>query len=163
MENINGIYCLFKNKKIVYIGQTDNVQRRLDEHNEDKLKLFNRVLALKIGKNTISDNMDGYSIEDVRRNKEMREILEIGLISMYKPKYNSLRIMNSFEEWLRLLPSTTYYKKDKNSYNEYFIRIGKLSKILVEFIHASDEIKIIKLIPPVEINLDNSKTTEMIK
>jgi len=153
MKNINGIYCLFKNKKIVYIGQTDNVQRRLDEHNEEKVKLFNRVLALKIGKNTLLDNMDGYSIEDVRRNKEIREILEIGLISMYKPKYNSLKIMNSFEEWLHLLPSTTYYKKDENSYTEYFIRIGKLSKILVEFMNSPDEMKIIKLIPSIEIKL----------
>ncbi len=44
----SGIYFLIKNKKVVYVGQSNNVIRRIGKHIEDSIKKFDAVTYIEI-------------------------------------------------------------------------------------------------------------------
>lgn len=61
--------------KIVYIGRTDNIERRVNEHKKDKLK-----------------NFTGNIYYSIHRHKTASKAYEYFLINKYKPLYNSALI-----------------------------------------------------------------------
>jgi hypothetical protein len=40
---VSGLYALYQDATLVYIGQSENIMRRLSEHRAEGLKVFNRV------------------------------------------------------------------------------------------------------------------------
>ena len=77
-----GIYRLYLNDEIVYIGKSDvNVMKRICDHYFEKTKLF--------------DSFTFTSCNDLN-NSELSE-LESKLIKKYNPKYNILNL----EKWMK--------------------------------------------------------------
>jgi len=76
-KNITGIYFLFKDRELVYIGCTDNIMRRVAQHSADKGC-----------RGTTGKDWDYFSF--IEYNKEMKERLELELflIRKLKPIYN---------------------------------------------------------------------------
>lgn len=72
IKNIKGIYFLYKNNDIVYIGQTKNLISRLAVHLADKNKDF-----------------DSYKFLELPHNMNLNK-LERFLIKKFKPEYNIL-------------------------------------------------------------------------
>jgi len=71
-ETRSGIYFLYDNDELVYIGQAFNISRRILEHLNEGVKEFNKVR---------------YNIVQVEALNEV----ETTLISSLKPKYNHAR------------------------------------------------------------------------
>jgi hypothetical protein len=71
-ETRSGIYFLYNNDELVYIGQAYNLSRRILDHLNEGIKVFNRVR---------------YNIVPV----ESLNDVETTLISSFKPKYNIAR------------------------------------------------------------------------
>lgn len=44
----SGLYALFQDDVLVYIGQSEHIHRRLREHRMDGAKVFNRVLFYQL-------------------------------------------------------------------------------------------------------------------
>lgn len=65
---IAGIYCLLQDEKIVYIGQSKSVIRRIGWHLSTNKKKFNKFSFLVL--------------------KHRRDDLEAELIEKFQPKYN---------------------------------------------------------------------------
>jgi len=68
-SNKCGIYCLFMDKKIVYIGKSVNIDIRVNTHNNEDFKVF-----------------DEYSYIEV--DEKHLDVFERILINKYLPKYN---------------------------------------------------------------------------
>ena len=43
LETRSGVYFLYQNEKLVYIGKANNITRRILEHIEEGVKVFNSV------------------------------------------------------------------------------------------------------------------------
>lgn len=101
LKRQNGLYFLYNNDELVYIGQSKSVYTRVLEHIVDNKKTFNDVTAL-------------YH-EDVTNS----EIMEIALIYLKKPKYNKL-VIQDIGKFLFLLPSCVgeFFKNKENVLNE---------------------------------------------
>lgn len=65
-----GVYLLFDDGKVVYVGQTNDIFRRISEHSRDGSKAF--------------DNFKYLECDD----EKTRLMIEYHLIQRYKPKYN---------------------------------------------------------------------------
>ena len=63
-----GVYFLYDGEELVYIGQSDNIYRRIGQHISDGVKRFDSFCFYEVG--------------------EERIILESYLINKFKPKYN---------------------------------------------------------------------------
>ncbi len=83
LRKVTGIYLLYKEEELVYIGQSTNIYVRVLEHICDREKDFDSVYGISI-------------IEE-------RELLEVCLISRLKPKYNKL-FVDSYKWFTKLLP-----------------------------------------------------------
>ena len=51
----SGVYFLIKNKKVVYVGQSNNVIRRIGKHIEDGIKEFDACTYIEIKGKYIDD------------------------------------------------------------------------------------------------------------
>jgi len=65
----SGIYKLYNGGKLVYIGKSTNIGRRVKQHRSDSAFLFDYVISYEI------------AVEDL-------EVVETALIKKYKPVYN---------------------------------------------------------------------------
>lgn len=65
---LQGIYRLYKDEKIVYIGQSNDINNRIEEHKRDKI-------------------FDSYDYCEIN-SKSDRSIYELYYIAKYKPLYN---------------------------------------------------------------------------
>ena len=68
----HGVYFLIKNKKIIYIGRSNNVIRRIGRHIGNGIKDFDAVTYIEIPERYIADTNH----------------IELSYIQMFKPKYN---------------------------------------------------------------------------
>lgn len=68
-KKINGVYILFLNNEIVYIGKSSNIKLRVIAHIKDKSKTFNSI------------KFHSFSESDT-------DIIEVAMIDKYKPRYN---------------------------------------------------------------------------
>jgi len=79
---MKGIYLLYDNGNIVYVGKTNNLDRRLYQHSAGDWnhapKNFDMILV--------------YRIQDKKRRTE----IERKLIKRFKPKYNMEKIEHIF-------------------------------------------------------------------
>lgn len=66
--SVSGLYFLFNNEKLVYIGKSSHIYRRVRTHIRQKQKQFNTFAVHKVSHNVFE--------------------LESKLIEIYKPKYN---------------------------------------------------------------------------
>lgn len=69
--NLVGIYFLYKNNKIVYIGESNCIISRVSQHFKDNTK-----------------NFDSFTFREHNGTAKARKQLEKKLIKQYKPKYN---------------------------------------------------------------------------
>jgi hypothetical protein len=86
-RNHRGIYCLYNDNEIVYIGSSENLYVRVLEHVAEKAKDFNRVKAFN-GKD---------------HSKENNLMAEMGLICEFQPKLNKIKF-ESFFNWFHSIP-----------------------------------------------------------
>jgi len=70
-NNVSGIYRLYKNKKIVYIGKSKHIRNRLTHHRID-----------------IAKNFDSFDFTMLNNNSD-KNIYELYYIDKYKPIYNN--------------------------------------------------------------------------
>jgi len=84
-----GIYLLYKNNALVYIGISKNVYVRILEHSFEDKKDFDSIEVI----NTKED-----------ANYTITEIMEIFLINHYRPQYNKLVVDDMFT-FFNSLPS----------------------------------------------------------
>ena len=87
-NHIAGIYFLFFHNELVYIGQSFDLLKRVDQHYSQKRGF-----------------VDSYSYIEVK-HKKSRLILENDLIVFYKPRYNVDRALKFKKE-------RRYYYKEK--------------------------------------------------
>lgn len=95
VSSITGLYLLFKNDKVVYVGQSKNIFARLVAHQSEK-------------------DFNGYYIYEC--SIEKAKALEIYFIINFNPEYNSTMPQNIRYKSLSLLNSTrppAYFKKIK--------------------------------------------------
>jgi len=105
-----GLYFLYKNDVLVYIGVSKNIYVRVLEHCFDNTKDFDSIKAI-----STKDNA----------NRTVTEIMEVFLISNYKPKYNKL-IASDIFTYFNTLPSSIKSIIGKDNFNEAI----ELSKVL---------------------------------
>ena len=67
---IQGIYCLLQDERIVYIGQSNSIIRRVGFHLGQNRKVFNQFSYIELS--------------------DRRDDLEYELIEKFRPKYNIL-------------------------------------------------------------------------
>lgn len=68
------VYCLIDNKKVVYVGKTNNLQSRILSHKKEGIKVFNSYAVITKFSSETTD-------EEVFRYEEKT-------IKLLKPKYN---------------------------------------------------------------------------
>ena len=95
----SGIYALKKDKEIVYVGQSINVQTRILEHIVEKSKDFDEINAI------YNDNI---------LNVQTMEVVIIGIL---KPKYNKLIIDEQL--FLKVLPQDIKQKLGITDIDKY--------------------------------------------
>lgn len=78
MTSVCGIYFLFEDDEIVYIGQSVNVLSRVSTHITDPEKRFNRACYVPIAREELND------IEDA-------------MIAMFKPRHNKRGLIQNTE------------------------------------------------------------------
>jgi len=66
--SLNGIYILYNNDEIVYIGKSNNIKNRISQHRKDKQ--FDRVKSI------------------IFKNDGDIDLYEPYLINKYKPRHN---------------------------------------------------------------------------
>lgn len=86
-RNHRGIYCLYNDDEVVYIGSSENLYVRVLEHIAEKTKEFNKVKAFNGQNHTKEDNL----------------ITEMGLICKFQPKLNKIKF-DSFFNWFYSIP-----------------------------------------------------------
>lgn len=101
-----GVYFLYENKELVYIGYSGNMYVRILEHLVEGEKTFTHFKACECS------------------NATFAEVLEVKLISLYTPKYNKL-IVESFNTYFSTLPKIC--KEDM--VNEKYVSIYGTNKI----------------------------------
>ncbi len=106
-----GLYFLYKEDILVYIGVSKNVYVRILEHSFEGIKSFDSIKVLM-------------SPEVVEHN--VTEIMEVFLINKFTPKYNKLVITDTFS-YYHALPSSVLSKLGKDSFK-------KANKLLDNFI-----------------------------
>jgi excinuclease UvrABC nuclease subunit len=87
-KNKQGIYFIYENDKVVYVGSTKNYNRRKINH----LSSLKNSKAFNWGNIKISEeNIENFKFELVEEidNYHLVKIKEFELIAHYKPKYNS--------------------------------------------------------------------------
>lgn len=106
LRNEKGVYFLYNNKKLVYIGYSDNIYLRILEHKLEAKKEFEELLWTKY------------------EDREVAILSEAYLIHKLKPKYNKL-IVENFNKWfltISLLLSKkielSFIEKQNNDYND---------------------------------------------
>jgi hypothetical protein len=65
---LSGVYILYENDKVVYVGKSNNMKNRITQHKKDKE--FNKIICLSF------------------ENEGDKNIYELYYISKFKPKYN---------------------------------------------------------------------------
>lgn len=68
-----GVYFLFLGDELVYIGQSNNCEVRINQHADKGLKVFDRYAMIRL-----------------HGNRADRQQVEWQLIHIFKPKYNEL-------------------------------------------------------------------------
>ena len=91
VPNCMGIYHLFSDDKLVYIGMSKNIRKRLIEHLRDDAKVFNNVLWFCTGDRTID------KVFEIERN----------LIKLHNPILN-IQHSKPFQNATISIPITTY-------------------------------------------------------
>lgn len=125
-KNVGALYALKQDNKIVYIGCTNDVYRRINQHINSN-KIFNDFSILLCTDNT---NMNH---EDI-----FRECAEQCLISDYKPIYNKLMCKNSFE-YMALLPASTLKRlSEETSFNDFSIDYKNTTKDIYNLLELKD-------------------------
>ena len=102
-RNKEGVYTLFNNEEIVYIGYSRNVYVRILEHIVDSKKIFNRIM----------------SFSSSHLSEEDALIMEMLLICKYSPEYNIVKF-SSFKMWFNSLPSV---HKKLDFYNQISLKV----------------------------------------
>ena len=103
-----GVYFLYdENKELVYIGESGNMYIRVLEHIAESKKDFNYFKAVPLD------------------NNATRQLLEIYLISIIKPKYNEL-VVNDFVKFFKVCPAmvkNVYCEEDFNIFSTDIIKV----------------------------------------
>ena len=89
----SGIYFLYDNDELVYIGETIQVLRRLQDHIYENKKNFSKAFFIKI-------------------NKEKTLKIETELIRFFKPKYNGVKKADSNLEKINEFKEIDYIVKN---------------------------------------------------
>jgi len=119
IKNKKGIYLLYKNEELVYIGISSDIYSRVLEHIAENKKDFDSV------KNICSqDNLDN-------------EFFEVYYIDKMKPEYNKLNAGNFFNFFYSIPYSL---KKSCRDYDQYI----KIFKSADKYISSLDYIYIAK-------------------
>lgn len=118
VRGINGVYFLYEDNEIVYIGRSGNIYTRLLEHIVEDKKKFSNFKAIKIAETG-------------------SEILEVFLISKLKPKYNNL-VVNDMETWTRTLPKIAEMQANKDLQDAGFIRSDFIDNQAISFIKSTE-------------------------
>ena len=69
-EKISGVYFLFREKRLVYIGESECVLSRLSQHFKEKIKEFDAYKVFKL-----IPNMEERKREEARLIKKFRPVL----------------------------------------------------------------------------------------
>lgn len=115
-----GIYFLFENENLVYIGQSSDVYVRLLEHLAENEKKFTSFELCGVNKN--------------QQDEFLFQLFELCSISVYKPKYNKL-VVKDLWEWYNILPQKFKDNITLYGFNGYedLKEIGKrLVKVAIE-------------------------------
>ena len=112
LETRSGVYFLYQNEKLVYIGKANNITRRILEHIEEGVKVFNSVR---------------YSIVPI----DSLSTVETSLIKNLKPYYNisvakSINYENereTFRSSISIVPVILINGKRKDGSYPVYIRI----------------------------------------
>lgn len=132
-KNVGALYALKQNSKIVYIGCTNDVYRRINQH-MDSNKIFNDFSILLCTNNT-----------KINHENIFRECVEQCLISDYKPKYNKLMCKNSFE-YMALLPVSTLKRlSEETSFNDFSVDYKNTTKDIYDLLQLKDYEESLKL------------------
>ena len=95
-----GIYFLYKNSQLVYIGKTKNLYQRLNDHLKNDNKIF-----------------DTYKFIEITNNETNIVEIETFFIQKFQPLYNKLKKKKTKRN------SKLEYKKYKNSQKNININI----------------------------------------
>lgn len=93
-----GLYYLYKDDVVVYIGVSKNIYVRVLEHCFEEAKEFDSIKV---------DTFDGAF------NQTLLEVFEVMLISKQKPKYNKL-VVNDLFSYYNSLPSVVIKELGNN-------------------------------------------------
>lgn len=83
-EHVSGVYILYENNIIVYIGQSTNIVQRVNKHRSDNRFCFDKVLVHWC----TSDELD---------------TLEFKYINQHRPKFNRTNLGSTFGSELDLV------------------------------------------------------------
>ena len=78
VDNVSGVYRLYKNDRIVYVGKSINIKSRVKDHKRDK-------------------DFDSFDFS-IMNNESNKNLYEIYYIDKYKPIYNKECIENSISD-----------------------------------------------------------------
>jgi len=118
-RNKQGIYCLYMDNEVVYIGYSVNIYTRILEHIAEDKKEFTRLKAFDGSKFNTQENL----------------LVEMGLICELKPLYNKIRF-ESFFMWFHSLPNREEY--------DYESTLKKIT-ILFKNINILDDDRMVKI------------------
>jgi hypothetical protein len=110
-QAMKGIYFLFENNELKYIGESDVVLNRLATHLGEKKKIFNKIY-----------------FHPFPYSSKLRKAVEISLIRYFKPEYNVQDTVNfSVTNTQKTLLNKFFNNEDLSEY-ETFDTLGFLCK-----------------------------------